>query len=78
MRKCSIVFLKLLDAGFHLNRYKCKLHQSPVVYLAHVIDAEGLHPTEEKMHAILDAPPPKDLSAFESLIGLMIFYSMFL
>ena len=42
----SIVVLeRLLNAGFRLNKAKCKFFQSSVVYLGHVIDGEGLHPS---------------------------------
>ena len=38
---------RLLNAGVRLNKAKCKFFQSSVVYLGHMIDGEGLHPTQE-------------------------------
>ena len=32
-----------------------------IEYLGHIIDAEGLHPTEEKVKAIREAPKPKNV-----------------
>ena len=69
LRTLSMVFKKLLDAGFRLNKTKCKFEQKSVVYLGHTIDHEGLHPTSEKLSAIMDAPPPKDESALRSFLG---------
>jgi hypothetical protein len=78
LRTLSLVFQRLLDAGFKLNKDKCKFQQTSVVYLGHRIDMEGLHPTDEKLSAILDAPAPKDESALKSFLGLIMFYSRFL
>ena len=80
LRTLSLVLEQLLSTGFRLNKTKCKFLQSSVVYLAigHVIDGEGLHPTEEKLKAIHDAPRPKDVTALKSFLGLLLFYSRFM
>lgn len=80
LRTLSLVLEQLLSTGFRLNKTKCKFLQSSVVYLAigHVIDGEGLHPTEEKLKAINDAPRPKDVTALKSFLGLLLFYSRFM
>ena len=52
------VLRRLHEAGLRLQRAKCKFMQNSVVYLGHRIDREGLHPTEEKVRAIHDAPRP--------------------
>ena len=46
--------------------------------IGHVIDGNGLHPTEEKLKAVKDAPSPKDIAALKPLLGLLMFYSRFL
>ena len=74
----SLVLERLLNAGFRLNKAKCKFFQSSVVYLGHVIDGEGLHPTQDKLKAIRDAPRPKDVTALKSFLGLIMFYSRFM
>ena len=50
---------KFQKAGLRLNRKKCKFLQKKVVYLCHVIDADGLHPDKERIRAITGAPNPK-------------------
>ena len=47
-------------------------------YLGHRIDASGLHPTEAKVKAIVDAPTPKNLSELKSYLGLLNYYGRFL
>ena len=46
-----------------------------VEYLGHRISARGLQPTEEKIRAIVKAPPPQDVSQF---LGLVNYYGKFL
>ena len=74
----SLVLERLLTAGFRLNKAKCKFLQKCVTYLGHKIDGEGLHPTEDKLAAIRDAPRPKDVTALKSFLGLIMFYSRFM
>lgn len=62
LRKLSLVLERLLTTGFRLNKAKCKFLQNCVIYLGHKIDGEGLHPTEDKLAALRDAPRPKDVS----------------
>ncbi|CAB4033870.1 Transposon Tf2-9 poly, partial [Paramuricea clavata] len=54
----SQVLGRLLKFGFKLNKSKCKFLQSSVVYLGHLIDSAGLHPTEDKLAAV---PPLNNL-----------------
>ena len=53
---------RLEKAGLRLKRDKCVLMAPSVVYLGHTIDQDGLHPTKEKVRAILDARPSQQLS----------------
>ena len=74
----SVVLCRLQSAGFKLNKAKCKFLQSSVTYLGHVIDAEGLHPTDSKLKAIRDAPAPRNVVELRAYLGLLMFYSRFL
>ena len=38
------------------------LFLSPSFYLGHVIDEQGLHPMQEKVNAVQDAPNPRNVS----------------
>ena len=74
----SLVLERLRSAGFKLNKTKCKFLQPSVVYLGHKLDGEGLHPTDDKLAAIRDAPRPKDVTTLKSFLGLIMFYSRFM
>ena len=41
-------------------------------------DSEGLHPVAEKVEAVQEAPPPKNVSELKSYLGLLTYYSRFL
>ncbi|KRX26611.1 Uncharacterized protein T07_11075 [Trichinella nelsoni] len=50
------VFDRLHDAGIHLNREKCVFVSHSVKFHGYRMDAEGIHPSEEKVEAIYKAP----------------------
>ena len=65
------VLTKIEKAGLKLNRSKCLFLMSKIEYLGHVIDEHGLHPTEDKIKAIKEAPRPKNVSELRALIPLI-------
>lgn len=52
----------LEEYGLRVRKEKCDIFQSSVEYLSHVIDAKGLHTAPSKIKAIVDAPPPQNVS----------------
>ena len=72
------VLTRLEAAGLHLKKNKCEFLLSSVEYLGHKITADGLQPTEEKVRAIKEAPPPTNVSQLRSFLGLVNYYSKFL
>ena len=72
------VMARLLSAGLTVRKSKCVFAASSIEYLGHVIDAEGLHPSEEKVRAIRDAPEPQSVSQLKSFLGILNYYSKFL
>lgn len=49
-----------------------------MTYLGHRIDREGLHPSERKMEAIMQAPAPQNVQKLRSFLGLITYYRSFL
>ena len=72
------VFKQLEAAGMRLKRNKCCFNLPEVTYLGHQIDKNGLHPTEEKTKAILEAPTPKNTTELRAFLGLINYYGKFL
>ena len=43
-------------------------------YLGHRIDANGLHPTTDKVKAVVKAPRPKTVTELKSYLGLLLLW----
>ena len=61
-----------------LKQHKCAFLLPAVEYLGHKISAEGIQPTEEKVRAIKEAPPPTNVTKLRSFLGLVNYYGKFL
>ncbi|XP_064653028.1 uncharacterized protein K02A2.6-like [Lineus longissimus] len=72
------VLRRLHEAGIKLNMEKCKFLADSVIYLGYKIDAEGIHPVEEKVRAIAQAPTPMDVKELRSYLGCLNYYAKFL
>ena len=66
---------RLEKAGIRLRQEKCEFYAKELQYLGHCINATGIHPTEEKVQAIKEAPRPENVS---QLRALMNYYSKFI
>ena len=69
---------RLESRNMRVKRSKCKFNRPSVDYLGHIIDEEGIHPTDEKVTAIMDAPQPSNVSELKSYLGLLNYYNRFL
>ena len=72
------VLQRLQSSGLTLKKDKCKFMVTAVEYLGHIIDANGLHPSEKKVKAIKEAPTPSNVTEFKSFLGLLNYYHKFL
>ena len=65
-------------AGLRARKDKCQFMVPEVSYLGHRIDENGLHPLEDKVKAILEAPSPRNVRELKSYLGLLSYYGKFL
>ena len=72
------VLKRLQHHGLRVKPTKCRFMQSSVEYLGHCIDASGVHPTSQKVEAILNAPVPQNSQQLRSFLGLLHYYGKFL
>lgn len=49
-----------MERGVRVRCEKCVFFQPQLRYLGHVITAEGVSPSPEKVYAFLNAPAPKN------------------
>ena len=72
------VLSKLDEAGFKLRLDKCYFCVPSVSYLGYIIDSNGLHPSPQKVKAIVEAPSPTNIKQLESYLGVFNFYRRFI
>ena len=72
------VLNRLEQAGMCLKKDKCTFLIPQVEYLGHQISQKGLHPTKEKVRAIVEASAPQNITQLKSFLGMLNYYSKFL
>lgn len=78
LRNLDRVMVRLETAGVTLKESKCIFAAPSVEYLGYVIDKDGLHPSQEKLRAIQEAPEPRNVTELKSFLGLLNYYSKFM
>ncbi|KFD59941.1 hypothetical protein M514_07281 [Trichuris suis] len=78
MERLHAVFLRLRHAGVRVHAEKCRFLQFSVNYLGHRIDANGVHPTGERIEAIKNMPVPKNTQELRSFLGVVNYYARFI
>ena len=78
LRALAEVLSRLEKAGLRARKQKCKFMASSVTYLGHLIDQHGLHPLQEKVRAVQNAPEPRNVSELKAFLGLLTYYCKFL
>ena len=77
-QRLKAVIQRCKDIHMTLNKEKCSFGSSKVVYLGHIISAEGISPDPEKVKAIDQMPPPEDKKGVERLLGLLNYVAKFI
>ena len=72
------VMEKIYKAGFRLNREKCKLGVSDLIFLGHRITSKGIFPDPNKITAINEMETPKDKKGVQRLLGMVNYVSKFI
>ena len=72
------VLRRLRAENIRMKRSKCYFMRDSVEYLGHIVDANGLHATPEKIAAIERAPRPQNVTQLRSFLGLLNYYRKFL
>ena len=78
LRTQDMVLTRLETQGLRVRRSKCAFLVPSVEYLGHKISEKGLEPLQDKVEAIMDTPPPRDVAQLRSFLGLINYYGKFL
>lgn len=71
------VFNLLHAAGLLVSFDKCQFCRPELKYLGYVVDEIGLRPDPEKIQAILNIPPPRNVKDIRRFIGTASYYRRF-
>ena len=74
----ELVLQRLLEYGVRLKQSKCRFMRKTVDYLGLVVDSKGVHASEGKIKAVVDAPPPQNVKELRSFLGMMNYYRKFI
>ena len=72
------VLNRLEEAGFRCKLEKSQFLQESVIYLGHKVSREGIHPCQNRVETLVNAPYPKNQSELISFLGAVNYYSRYL
>ena len=78
LKTLETVLQRLQDYNLRVNRDKCSFFQEGITYCGHKINANGLHKTQDKIEAVINAPVPENVTQLRAFLGLVNYYSHFL
>ena len=74
MRHLDEVLGILQEQSLYAKMSKCEFDMQEMLYLGHVIGANGVQVHPEKIRAILDWPTPKNVTELKGFLGLCTYY----
>lgn len=72
------VLSRLHKHGLRANSSKCEFFQDKIEFCGHEISQDGLHKSQKKVDAVVNAPRPENVSQVRSFLGLINYYQHFL
>ena len=78
LQNLARVLDRLAHHGMTVKREKCLFMKQSVEFLGYRIDAEGTHPTADKLKAVKRAPTPRNVQELRSFLGLINYYGNFI
>ena len=74
IQRLDKVFTRLAEYGLKLELKKCNFFQKDVLYLGHVISADGVATDPSKIAAVEKWPVPRSLKDLRSFLGFASYY----
>lgn len=73
-----ILFKRLQDYGLVLNPSKCVFGVKEAIFLGYIVSSEGTRPPQDRIQALIDFPPPKDVQGVRRFLGMINYYRRFI
>ena len=77
LSRLTTVFDRLRSANLKLKAQKCRLFQRQVIFLGHLVTADGIAPDPSKIQAVQNWPRPRNLTETRAFVGLAGYYRNF-
>lgn len=74
----ELVFQQLLEHGLTINSGKCTWGQQSVHFLGHIVDKDGIRPSEEKVDVIKNFKLPSTAQELRRFMAMCNFYHRFM
>ena len=78
IKHVRVLFERLRAADLKLTKRKCSFLKAHVQYLGHYISRQGLEPVPEKLEALVEMPPPSDITEVRKFLGFVRYYRKFI
>ncbi|GBL96048.1 Retrovirus-related Pol polyprotein from transposon 17.6 [Araneus ventricosus] len=78
MKHLETVLQRIQQVGWTIKQSKCKLAQSPVQYLGHIVGQDCRRPSELKIQAVKNFPTPPTKTDIGACLGLAGYYSHYI
>ena len=75
--RLEAVIKRIHESGLKLNKKKCEFRKSEVKFLGMKLSKSGISVDEEKLEAIRQLQPPKNITELRSLLGVVNFLCRF-
>ena len=70
-RCLKAVLERLKEKDVTLNRQKCEFGKQSLQFLSHILDNSGVRPDPDKMSAIREMQPPRNISEVRRFLGMV-------
>jgi transposase InsO family protein len=77
LQRLNKVLSRLQEVGLRVSAEKLKLLQPSIIFLGHLINAEGIHPLPQKVCDFASIPSPTNVSELRSFLGSINQYGRF-
>ena len=78
MQNLELVFQRLRQANLKLKPKKCRIFQTEVAYLGHLVSHDGIRTDPKKIESIKTWPTPCDVKGVRSFLGIASYYRKFI
>ena len=78
LKHIDIVMDRLRSFNIHVKAEKCLFFQKELLFLGHMVSAEGIRPNPDKVKAVQDFKPPSTLKQLRGFLQLCSYFRKFI